>query len=84
MTWRRILPSLKQMSSEAAELNMDLGALSAQQQKVDAMRFCHEQGGSQTSYCRRPCGDATTGAWDSEGTKRTVDISLVQFIDTQE
>ena len=39
MTWRRILPSLKQTSSEVAELNKNLGAQSAQQQKMDAMRF---------------------------------------------
>ena len=38
LTWRRILPSLKQMSSEVAELNMDLGVQSGQQQKMDAMR----------------------------------------------
>ena len=38
MTWRRILPSLKQMSSEVAELYMDLGAQCAQQHKKDAMR----------------------------------------------
>ena len=39
LTWRRFLPSLKQMSSEIAELNTKLGAQSAQQQKMDAMRF---------------------------------------------
>ena len=38
LRWRRILPSLKQMSSEVAELYMDLGAQCAQQQKMDAMR----------------------------------------------
>ena len=36
------------------------------------MRFddlCHDQGEPQTSHCRRSCGDATTGACDSEGTE---------------
>ena len=42
LTWQRILPSLKQMSIEVAELNTDLGAQSAQQQKLDAIR-CDEQ-----------------------------------------
>ena len=38
LTWRRILPSLKKVSNEVAELNTDLGAQSAHMQKMDAMR----------------------------------------------
>ena len=39
LTRHRILPSLKHKPSEVAELNTNLGAQSAQLQKMDAMRF---------------------------------------------
>ena len=67
--------SSKQMCDEAAEQNADLGAQPAQQLKDsrDVVRraedSCSQQGGTRTEHCGRSCGDATTGACDSEGTE---------------
>ena len=64
-------------SSEVAELKVDLGARSAQQLKMDAMRFDERKILATTTedleqgHCRRPCGDATTGALDSESTENS-------------
>ena len=85
LAWRRILPSFKQTSSEVAELNVDLGAQSAQQQKMDATIFEEQkilatyQGGSETSHCRRPCGDATTSAWTSRWSSTLTRSSMSQL-----
>ena len=54
-----------------------IGAQSAQQLKIAAMSFdeaedlCRHQGGSRTEHCRHSCGNATTGACDSEGTENS-------------
>ena len=45
-----------------------------------AQDLCHNRGGSRTRLCRRPCGDARTGAC-AQKAQRTVDASLVQYID---
>ena len=45
-----------------------------------AQDLCHNRRGSRTRLCRRPCGDARTGAC-AQKAKRTVDESLVQYID---
>ena len=84
MTWRRLLPSLKQMSSEVAELNMDLGAQSAQQQKMDAMRF-DEQKICATTNLRQVTADVLVVMQRQvpviQRVQRAVDVPLVQYID---
>ena len=53
---------------------------SAAQNGRDALPRAQDRGGSRTRLCRRPCGDARTGAC-AQKAQRTVDASLVQFID---
>ena len=89
MTWQRILPSLKQTSSEVAELNTDLGAQSAQQQKMDAMRFDGQKIFATTNEDLGQVAADVPVVMQRQvpvisRAQRTVGIPLVQYIDTSE
>ena len=72
----RIVPCLKQMSGDVAELNVDFGAQSAQQLEMDATRFDERKISATTKYDLEQSTAEVPEVCDSEGT--IVDVPVVK------